>query len=52
MFILYLLELDFIANKIAIVSGLRELIVHQRHKCVNKQLYNTAELYWRKNRAL
>lgn len=52
MFIVLLLVLDLTVNKVAVVSGLTELIVPERHRNVDRQLYNTAELYWRKNRAL
>lgn len=38
MFILYLLELNFTANKNAVLSGLTELIIPERHRHVNRQL--------------
>lgn len=38
MFTIYLLELDLTANKIAVVSGLPELIVPEKHSHGHKQL--------------
>lgn len=52
MLVLYLLELDLTANNMAIVTELRELVVPKRYRHVNRKLYNTAELYCRKNRVL
>lgn len=45
MFIMYLPKLDLTANETTIVSGLTELIISERYRYVNRQLYNTAELY-------
>lgn len=44
MFTIYLLELDLTANKIAVVSGLPELIVPEIHRHGQKHLYIRAGL--------
>lgn len=52
MFTIYLLELDLTANKIAIVSGLPELIVPEKQRHGHKQLYIRAGLDGGRNWAL
>ena len=52
MITIYLLELDLTANNIAIVSGLPELIVPEKHRPGHKQLYIRAGLDGGRNWAL